>query len=204
MIQSAPGARSFAALRMTGETAGRGKPGPYEGDGLPHQCAHWLARTGRRGRGASSVSLAADTFRLAAFVVCGQALRPARKQRGCGNTGLAFSATGSARPVFPVRGEGFRRARRAWNVAERCSALRGRRRRTGERNAVPPSCRRVFCGLRLLLHDVDVDVLVAELDALGGEALADVLVQVEVHGPVIRALAPDAHHVFHGAALVPL
>ena len=45
-------------------------------------------------------------------------------------------------------------------------------------------------------------MLVAELDALGGKALADVLVEVEVHIPVIRALAPDAHHVLHGAALV--
>ena len=70
MIQSAPGARSFAAL------AGRDKPGPYEGDGLPHQCAHWLARTGRRGRGTSSVSLAADTFRLAAFAVRGEGWDP--------------------------------------------------------------------------------------------------------------------------------
>ena len=76
MIQSAPGARSFAALRMTGATAGRDKPGPYEGDGLPHQCAHWLARTGRRGRGTSSVSLAADTFRLAAFAVRGEGWDP--------------------------------------------------------------------------------------------------------------------------------
>ena len=49
---------------------------------------------------------------------------------------------------------------------------------------------------------MDIDVLVAEFDALVCEARADVLVQVEVHIPVVGVLAPDPDHVLDSASLV--
>jgi len=49
---------------------------------------------------------------------------------------------------------------------------------------------------------MDVHVVIAHLNALFGKALADVLVQVKIHIPVIGTFAPDTDDIVDNAVLV--
>ena len=54
----------------------------------------------------------------------------------------------------------------------------------------------------LLFQHMDVHVVIAHLNALFGKAVADVLVQVKIHIPVIGTFAPDTDDIVDNAVLV--